>query len=276
MSRHRPIHVLLSQALGQRCGHVADHPRVEGWTRFEAGSQRVDHAGIRFGTIENGGDETRVKLRLGEDTIDAFLPNPTLDLGNPSRARIRRVAKRDRARGREVERDLEILISVVEDDEIAATNRIEGLAHLRRQGCQLGPPSRGVGKVSARIFGVCRRKLRGDQVQPRSGVFRRKPCMRIVVAVGVTVIIMGHFLMIAFVLVLVLVLVRVLFVIVVMPFLFVGMLIMFIMLIAGMFVVLVMLIVSMFVMLSLFIPVSVILEQGPFPEFEQDGDLRLQ
>lgn len=275
MSRHRPIHVLLSQALGQRCGHVADHLRVEGWTRFESGSQRVDHAGIRFGTIENGGDETRVKLRLGEDTIDAFLPNPTLDLGNPSRARIRRVAKRDRARGREVERDLEILISVVEDDEIAATNRIEGLAHLRRQGCQLGPPSRGVGKVSARIFGVCRRKLRGDQVQPRSGVFWREPSMRIVVAVGVTVIIMGHFFMVA----LVLVLVCVLFVIVVMPFLFVGMFLMFlmfIMLIMGMFVVLVMLIVGMFVMLSLFIPVSVILEQGPFPEFEQDGDLRLQ
>ena len=166
MSRHWPIHVRLSQALGQCFGQVADYVRVEGWTRFEVCPQRVDHAGIGLGSIENGGDETRVELRLGKDAIDAFLTNPALDLGNPRRAWIRRVAERDRARGRQVERDLEILIRVVEDDEVAATNRIEGLAHLRGQDFQLGPPGRGVGKVGARIFGVCRRKLRGDQVQP--------------------------------------------------------------------------------------------------------------
>ena len=263
MSKHWPIHVWLSQALGQCFGHIADHLRVERWTRFKVCPQRVDHAGICLGSIENGGDETRVVLRLGEDAINAFLPNPALDLGNPRRAWIRRVAERDRAGGREIERDLEILIGVVEDDEVASTNRIESLVHLRRQDFQLGPAGRGVGKVSARIFGVCRRELRGNQVQPHAGVFWREPSMRIVVAMGVTVIIMGHFLMVAFVLVLV----CVLFVVVVMPFLIVGMLVMFIMLVV--------LIVGMFVMFIMFV-VWVRLEQSPFPEFEQEGDVRFQ
>ena len=94
--------------------------------------------------------------------------------------------------------------------------------------------------------------------------------MRIVVAMGVTVIIVGHFLMVAFVPILV----CVLFVVVVMPFLIVGMLVMFIMLMLVMFIVgmLVMFVMLMLVMLI----VCVRLEQGTFPEIEQDGDIRLE
>ena len=233
-----------SKTLGERHCHIADDLGIEARSKIKSEAQRVDNAGIGIHSLQHGGHQTFVELWFRKDAIDAFITNPTLNLGDAGRTWIRGVAKGNRACCLVFEGHLEILIGIMKHDEAAAPDRIKHRVDLDRQRLQLFARSGGVRKIRTGIIRINSRKLRRHQVQPCDGIFGREPGMGIMCAMRVVV--MGHFLML-FVLVMVIV--------IVMPFILVML-------------VLVM-IVFIFMTMLLFFAVHFRLKECAFPETEQ-------